>query len=411
MGIAPDLQLLLDHLRDVVVPDEIAGDDALEVARCLFRLRNVVDHLAATLIGVLDRCGVAAGQGRTLRELLMSLGCAPAVAERLVRVGAALPLLPTLAAHACDGTVSGEHVDAIVKGINHIRARSPGEVDEEARFRQVTDLLGQFFSGATPADIGNRARKLGNRAAAEGGLPAAEDRSVNTLDHRVTSDGRLQVRADLDAEVGAKLVAAVEELSAPRPEPDGSPDTRSASRRRADALETMLDIAARGGDVASAPRTQLLVTVPADTPDMGQLEFMGSISTMTLERLTCDTAVTTVVVDDEQVPLGMGREKRLFPPHLRKALYLRDQCCIKCGAPPGRTHAHHIVHWTHGGETSLGNGCLLCPACHANVHHDGWDVVMGLDRHPWLIPPPAVDPHRTPIPAYNRRTMRLDHAA
>ncbi|MCX8562963.1 DUF222 domain-containing protein [Mycolicibacterium mucogenicum] len=400
MGIAPDLHPLLDHLRDVVVPDEMAGDDALEVARCLFRLRNVIDHLAATLAG------------RTLRELLISLGCAPAVAERLVRVGGALPLLPTLAAHACDGAVSGEHVDAIVKGINHIRARSPGEVDEEARFRQVTDLLGQFFSGATPADIGNRARKLGNRAAAaEGGLPAAEDRSVNTLDHRITSDGRLQVRADLDAEVGAKLVAAVEELSAPRPEPDGSPDTRSASRRRADALEAMLDIAARGGDVASAPRTQLLVTVPADTPNLAELDFMGSISTMTLERLTCDTAVTTVVVDGEQVPLDMGREKRLFPPHLRKALYLRDQCCIKCGAPPGRTHAHHIVHWTHGGETSLGNGCLLCPACHANVHHDGWDVVMGLDRHPWLIPPPAVDPHRTPIPAYNRRTMRLDHAA
>ena len=51
-----------------------------------------------------------------------------------------------------------------------------------------------------------------------------------------------------------------------------------------------------------------------------------------------------MIVDGEQVPLDMGREKRLFPPHLRKALYHRDQCCIKCGAPPGRTHAHHIVH-------------------------------------------------------------------
>ncbi|MGX9672175.1 DUF222 domain-containing protein [Mycobacterium sp. HM-7] len=396
----------------MVVPEDIAGEDAVNVMRVLQLIRGVIDHLAATVAGVLDRSGVAAAQGRTVRELLTSLGCAPAVAERLVRVGGALPLLPTLAAHAGDGVVSGEHVDAIVKGINHIQARAPGPVSEAARFAQVTDLLGQFFSGATPAAIGDRARRLGNRvAAAEGGLPAAEDRSINTLDHRVTSDGRLQVRADLDAEVGAKLVAAVEELSAPRPEPDGSTDTRSAGRRRADALETVLDIAARGGDVASAPRTQLLVTVPADTPDLARLEFMGSISTMTLERLTCDTAVTTVIVDGEQVPLDMGREKRLFPAPLRKALYLRDQCCIKCGAPPGRTHAHHIVHWTHHGETSLGNGCLLCPACHANVHHDGWDVVMGLDKHPWLIPPASVDSQRTPIPAYNRRTMRLDVAA
>ncbi|MFL0242550.1 DUF222 domain-containing protein [Mycobacterium sp. SMC-18] len=412
MGIAPDLKALLDHLRGVVISEDITGDAALGVLRTLLTLRGVIDHLAAMLTGVLDRRGVAAAQGRTSRELLMALGCAPSVAERFIRVSGALPALPTLTAHAADGAISGEHVDAIVKGINHIQARAPGEVDEEARFAQVTDLLGQFFSGATPADIDKRARRLGNRhAAAEGGLPAAEDRSINTVEHRVTSDGRVQVRADLDVEVGAKLVAAIEEHSAPRPEPDGTPDTRTAGRRRADALEAVLDIAARGGDVASAPRTQLLVTVPADTPDLAALEFIGSISTMTLERICCDTTVTTIIVDGEQVPLDMGREKRLFPAHLRKALYLRDQCCIKCGAPPGRTHAHHIIHWTHHGETSLANGCLLCPACHANVHHDGWDVVMGLDKHPWLVPPAAVDPQRKPIPAYNRRTMRLDTAA
>ncbi|WP_418002102.1 DUF222 domain-containing protein [Mycobacterium sp. PDNC021] len=412
MSTSTELDTIVDGVCALRIPDDVTGDDALGVMRALVVLRNVVDHLAAMVAGALDRCGVAAGQGRTVRELLISLGCAPAVAERLVRVGAALPSLPTLVAHAADGAVSGEHVDAIVKGINHIRARSPGPVDEAARFEQVTDLLGQFFSGATPAAIGDRARRLGNRvAAAEGGLPAAEDRSINTVDHRVTSDGRLQVRADLDAEVGAKYVAAMEELSAPRPEPDGSPDIRTAARRRADAWEAVLDIAARGGDIASAPRTQLLVTVPADTPDLAALEFMGPISAGTLERIGCDATVTTVLVDGEQVPLDMGREKRLFPAHLRKALYLRDQCCIKCGAPPGRTHAHHIVHWTHDGETSLSNGCLLCPACHANVHHDGWDVVMGLDKHPWLIPPATVDPNRRAIPAYNRRTMRLDAAA
>ncbi|KAB7754068.1 HNH endonuclease [Mycolicibacterium mucogenicum] len=412
MGITGELSTSIDTVRDIVVPDDLTGDDALEAIRGVLRLRGVVDHLAAMLAGALDRCGVAAAQGRSVRELLMAVGCAPSVAQRLVRIGAALPALPTLAAHAADGAISGEHVDTIVKGVNHIQARAPGEVDDAARYAQVTDLLGQFFSGATPTEITDRARRLGNRvAAAEGGLPAAEDRSINTVDYVVTSDGRVRIRADLDAEVGAKYLAASEELSAPRPEPDGSPDVRTASRRRADALETILDIAARGGNVASAPRTQLLLSVPADTPDLATLEFIGAISTMTLDRLTCDTNVTTMIVDGEQVPLDMGREKRLFPPHLRKALYLRDGGCIKCGAPPGRTHAHHIVHWTHGGETSLGNGCLLCPACHANIHHDGWDVAMGMDKHPWLIPPATVDPHRTPIPAHNRRTMHLDNAA
>jgi len=393
----------------VRIPDGADGVDAL---RMLLTLRNLIDHLTASVVGVMDRRGVARAQGRTLRELLIALGYPPAVAARLVRVGAGLPALPTLSAHAADGAIPGEHVDAIVTGINHIAARSAEPVDDAARFSQVTDLLGQFFSGATPADIAKRARRLGNRAAGRtGGLPASEDRSINTADHVVTPDGRIRVVLDLDAEVGAKYIAGVEELSAPRPEPDGTPDPRSASRRRADAVEALLDIAARGGDVASAPRTQLLLTVPADTPDLAELEYIGSISTGTLDRLTCDTTITTVIMDGEQVPLDMGRDKRLFPAHLRKALYLRDQGCIKCGAPPGRTHAHHLVHWAHGGETSLSNGALLCPACHANIHHDGWDVVMGMDKHPWLIPPASVDPHRQPLPAHNRRTLRLDAAA
>ena len=412
MSTPPDLSALLDHARDVRIPDCTAGAEGVDMMRTLLTLRNLIDHLAATVVGVLDRRRIAGAQGRTLRELLITLGYPPAVAARLVRIGTALPQLPTVAAHAADGAIPGEHVDAIVKGINHIATRTPVPVDDEARFLQVTDLLGQFFSGATPAAISARARRLGNRVSGRtGGLPASEDRSINTADHTLTPDGRIQIRVDVDAEVGAKYVAAIEELSAPRPEPDGTPDTRSASRRRADAFEAVLDIAARGGDTASAPRTQLLLTVPTETPELAELEYIGSISTLTLDRLTCDTTITTVIVDGEQVPLDIGREKRLFPAHLRKALYLRDQGCIKCGAPPGRTHAHHIVHWAHGGDTNLNNGALLCPACHANIHHDGWDITIGRDKHPWLIPPASVDPHRRPIPAHNRRTMRLDHAA
>jgi hypothetical protein len=412
MAVAPNLTTTLDDVHALRIPEDLTADDALCALRALLTMRNVVDHLTAIVTGALDRLGVAATQGRTLRELLITMGCAPSVAARLARIGAALPALPTVTAHAADGAISGEHVDAIVKGITHIAARSPEPVDDEARFGQVTDLLGQFFSGAAPAQISDRARRLGNRAAgAQGGLPAAEDRTINTVDHTLCSDGRLRVRADLDAEVGAKFIAAIDDLSAPHPEPDGSPDIRPAARRRADALDTVLDIAARSGDTASAPRTQLLLTVPADAPDLSRLEYMGPISLTTVDRLSCDATVSAVIVDGEQVPLDIGRDKRLFPAHLRKALYIRDQGCIKCGAPAGRTHAHHITHWAHGGTTSLANGCLLCPACHADVHHNGWGITIGIDKHPWLIPPATVDPHRRPIPAHNRRTMRLDAAA
>jgi uncharacterized protein DUF222/HNH endonuclease len=411
MHAPPEFTAILDEARALRL-GEMSRDAVVDTVRVLLSLRNVVDHLAATATGRPELLDVAAGQGRTPRELLMALGCAPGVAARLVRIGTAAESLPTVMAHAADGAIPAEHVDAVVKGVVHISARSPEPVDEAERYRQQVDLLGQFFSGATPAQISDRARALGNQVAGErSGLPAAEDRSVNTVNYAKTSEGRLALRADLDAEVGAKLVAAMEELSAPRPEPDGTHDARPAERRRADALEAVLDIAARGSDAASAPRTQLLLTVPAEAPVDAELEFMGPVSLATLERMSCDATVTTVIVDSDRVPTDMGRDKRLFPPHLRTALYVRDRCCIKCGAPAGRTQAHHIKHFAHGGCTSLANGCLLCPACHADVHHNGWEVTIGLDKHPWLIPPPTVDPRRRPIPAYNRRTMRLDAAA
>ncbi|MDL9949093.1 HNH endonuclease, partial [Gordonia sp. ABSL11-1] len=105
----------------------------------------------------------------------------------------------------------------------------------------VTDLLGQHFSGATPAEIVDRARTLGNVLAddTDCGVPAAEDRTINTLAKSKTTDGRLRVEADLDVDVGEKFQAAMERYGAPRPEPDGSPDARSTERRLAEALETI----------------------------------------------------------------------------------------------------------------------------------------------------------------------------
>ncbi|MGC5255414.1 DUF222 domain-containing protein [Gordonia sp. DT218] len=406
-----ELPTIADSLRDVAFADDMSGPATFEAMRTILTLRNLIDHHASILTGHLERLGVPENHGRKLRELLIVMGFAPIVATRLIRIAASMTSLPTAHAHAADGAVSAEHIDAIVTGIGHIAKRSPEPLDDDTRHGQVTDLLGQFFSGATPAEITARARVIGNELAAttDGGLPAAEDRSINALTQAADSGGRLQVRADLDTEVGEKFRAAMEELGAPRPEPDGSADARSIERRQADALEALLDIASRGGDTASAPRTQVLITVPAEAPIQASLQFMGSVTEATLAQLTCDATVTTVIVDGEKVPLDISRDKRLFTAAMRKALYIRDRCCIKCGAPAARTQAHHIVHWADDGETTVANGCLLCPSCHADVHHNGWAVTIGLDKHPWLIPPATLDPRRQPIPAHNRRTMTVDN--
>ncbi|MEN2514055.1 HNH endonuclease, partial [Gordonia polyisoprenivorans] len=75
----------------------------------------LVDHHATTLTGEMDRLGVADHKTTRLRELLISMGCAPAVAGRYVRI-AATGDIDLLLAHAADGSISSEHTDAIIRG-------------------------------------------------------------------------------------------------------------------------------------------------------------------------------------------------------------------------------------------------------------------------------------------------------
>lgn len=105
------------------------------------------------------------------------------------------------------------------------------------------------------------------------------------------------------------------------------------------------------------------------------------ISAISVQRLTCDCEVHRVLIDPQGLPLDVGRTMRTIPPHIRKALVVRDKGCVfpGCDRPPGWSEAHHIVHWSQGGKTSLDNSVLLCSKHHHKVHAEGHEVVVGPD--------------------------------
>ncbi|MGC4936290.1 HNH endonuclease, partial [Gordonia sp. DT30] len=69
--------------------------------------------------GEFDRLKMTAPQGRSVRELLITMGFAPAVATRLVHVGTA-DNIDGLRKHSAYGSVSLDHADAVVRGLTHI---------------------------------------------------------------------------------------------------------------------------------------------------------------------------------------------------------------------------------------------------------------------------------------------------
>ena len=133
------------------------------------------------------------------------------------------------------------------------------------------------------------------------------------------------------------------------------------------------------------------------------LDWTGPISRHLAELLTCDADLTPVIVDAHGVPLALGRTIRLATPAQRDAVTIRDHCCVMCGRPAQWCEVHHVTYWQNGGATDLNNLALLCTECHRQIHNTDWQLAMGEDGHPQVIPPAETDPEQQPIPSYHRR--------
>jgi Domain of unknown function (DUF222)/HNH endonuclease len=155
------------------------------------------------------------------------------------------------------------------------------------------------------------------------------------------------------------------------------PDASSpAEARFADALTDLLT------GTGSEPVT---VVVHADTevlgggeprhgPSRSETESGQRLAAETVRRLACDGRIEWVVERDGR-PVGIGRRGRAVSGPLDRALRHRDRTCRFPGCEGRRwLHAHHLVHWAHGGPTDLDNLVLLCGRHHRLLHEGGWST-------------------------------------
>lgn len=82
------------------------------------------------------------------------------------------------------------------------------------------------------------------------------------------------------------------------------------------------------------------------------------------------------------LPLDVGTATDTIPPHLRRAVILRDKHCRGpgCTQPVSGCQVHHLVPRSQGGPTKLTSLLLLCPFCHLIlVHQWGWTITLNPD--------------------------------
>ncbi|MCW2683866.1 MAG: endonuclease [Blastococcus sp.] len=371
----------MSELRSAL--DALASDDVrslsprqqLEEISQLLEARNRIDAQLARRVRVADLQQAPEDDGRkTMQSWLRDLGrLSPGAAGQLVRNGRALDHLPVLASAFAAGAVTAEQVAVIApvaKEDRRAAALAQG-VDLDELDRTLTAVA----AGRHIQQLNRVVHHYLSRLDPDGPEPDPTDERSVTLSK--FSDGTVVLRGQLDAVGGEKLQTALEAiLQADRPKGD----RRTRAQQLADALVQLAGNQLASGDLPflRTSKPNVVVTIPredladpATGPAAATTGFGGLVSAATARMVACDGSITPVLIDEHGMPLNVGRTKRVVPPHLRKAVELRDEACVfaGCGAPKYWCDVHHLQHWIFGGETSLENSALLCERHHTKVHH------------------------------------------
>ena len=90
------------------------------------------------------------------------------------------------------------------------------------------------------------------------------------------------------------------------------------------------------------------------------------------------------------LPLDVGTVTETIPPHLRRAVIIRDKHCAfpGCDQPPAACQVHHLTPRSEGGATKLTGLILLCTFHHLiAVHRWGWAITLNPDGTTTAISP------------------------
>ena len=344
---------------------EALADEITELCSYLY----AAEYQLLVKIREFDENGYWGGPGLASCAHWLNFKCGMGMnaARERVRVARALAQLPKISAAFEAGTVSYSKVRAMTR----------------VATAESEDFLLNIAKHGTAYHVETLVRKY-RRVQRQRDLDTVNAVHVTReVTYYWDEDGALVFHGRLPAEQGAAILKALEmqmeagfrepsplSVSAETPE---EPETRSpVAARRADALAEIAETYMNSRPVANstADRYQVIVHVSEDS---SWLDDGPHVSAETFRRVGCDCNVIRVQENEGGEPLSIGRRSRLVPPAIRRALRLRDDGCRFPGCT--RRHfvdAHHIEHWSKGGETSLDNLVQLCREHHRLVHEGGF---------------------------------------
>lgn len=370
---------------------EVPTGELADRMRRLVAARAALDAALVEQLAVFDTRAGAGCDGQTsTRAWLRSRLRLGGQAGDLVTMARQLDRLPQTAKVFAAGEIGLEHAAEIARLVGQVGA---------GPLRQYEPILLDLARQAPPSVLRRACEHLRQLLDPDGGeLAGARQRRARYLSAARTVGGMVHLQGLLDAAAGDVVLAA---LAAAMPVPAQS-DERGAGQRRADALVDICAgwLAAGQAPAHGGIRPQVQVTVsletlrqrpgpdwtqpadrpvsdpvgsPADQPvsdsaarpsppaaqrptrpappaiaGAGRGGLLGDVAVLAdgqpipagqARRLACDAAVIPVVLGSGSEPLDIGRQSRVVPTGLRRALHLRDGGCrfAGCDRPAGAT--------------------------------------------------------------------------
>jgi hypothetical protein len=312
-------------------------------------------------------------------------------AREKVRLAHALKSLPQMSVAFERGVLTYSKVRALTR---------VASADNEA-------ALIAFALTTTAARLEERCRQIRNVQPDNG---AEAHRVYQQRSLRVWRDGArgtLTLTVELALEQGElicrALDKAVEEHSSNGPEFEST----SWHAQQADAMVALAKSYLEGGaDSHSSSTESYQVVIHVDRTALSEGAGRADLPLESVRRLSCDASVVTMTEGPDGEPLNVGRKQRTVSTAIKRALWARDGGC----SFPGCTHtrfvdAHHVKHWSQGGETSVANTMLLCSAHHRLVHEGGYTIHRDV-RDRWYFRRP--DARAIPAHGYQPEDMTDD---
>jgi hypothetical protein len=281
-------------------------------------------------------------------------------AREKVRVAHALKTLPMMTTAFSKGELSYSKVRALTR---------VARVDNEEA------LLG-FALKTTASRVEERCRELrcGTVASVGEANRAYACRSLRV--NRDSERGTMTITVELPLETGQLIEKALDRARDSAVVQTVELAEEGWAAQQADALVAVANAYLSGNNEPSASVSDnYQVAVHVDRSALANGDGRASLPIESVKRLCCDGDAVVIVEDEDGEPLSVGRKTRTVPTAIKRALRARDKGCVFPGCHNTRfVDAHHIRHWSAGGETSLDNLMLLCSRHHRLVHEGGFRI-------------------------------------